>query len=67
MRNYKTSQGDTWDSIAFKVYGDEHQMNTLIDANSAHRETVLFPAGVTLTIPDVEVVATAPLPPWRRA
>lgn len=34
-RVYKTIQGDTWDGIAVKVYGDEKYMNELLEANQA--------------------------------
>lgn len=41
-RVYKTIQGDTWDGIAVKVYGDEKYMNELLEANQAYREIIIF-------------------------
>jgi phage tail protein X len=65
-KSYATVQGDTWDKIAWKVYGDEMQLHWLIEANPQHREIVIFPAGITLAVPDVVgETARAPLPPWR--
>jgi phage tail protein X len=66
---YRTVQGDTWDIIALKMYpdiGGEKQMHTLIGANSAHRETVIFEANVMLGIPTVDVPVVSSLPPWKR-
>lgn len=63
---YTTKQGDCWDMIAYKVYGNENHMSELLAANKQHREVYIFPAGVVLTIPEIteETVSTAP--PWRR-
>jgi phage tail protein X len=61
---YTTIQGDTWDSIAFIAYGDELQMHWLIEANPRHRETVIFSAGVVLSVPDLGETSRAPAPPW---
>lgn len=61
---YTTVQGDTWDVIAYVEYGDELQMHWLIEANPQHRETVVFPAGVVLQVPDIGETARAPAPPW---
>ena len=66
MREYVTVQGDTWDLIALRVYGSEAHMTTLIDANPGHRETVIFPAGIRLVVPEVAASIPASLPPWKR-
>ncbi len=64
---YKTSQGDAWDSIARTVLGSEHLLHLLLDANPAHRSTLIFSAGVVLQIPDVSAVNVETVtPPWRR-
>ncbi len=70
MRSYRTVQGDTWDLIALKVYpelGGEKFTSALIDANPEHVETVIFSAGVELSIPEVSVPASRVLPPWMQA
>lgn len=65
-KTYTTIQGDCWDGIAKRVYGSEDGMNTLLEANSKYSETVVFGAGVVLTVPDYEPPKTDLLPPWRR-
>ncbi|WP_211746417.1 tail protein X [Paenibacillus sp. Marseille-Q4541] len=65
MKNYRTIQGDTWDGIAFSISGKESFMVPLIDANPDHAEVVIFPAGVTLNVPDIPISTASTLPPWR--
>lgn len=65
-KSYTTIQGDTWDLIAYKTLGNEYLMSELIDANSAYRETAIFSAGITLTIPDIPESKQTSLPPWKR-
>lgn len=66
MREYVTSQGDTWDIIAYRMYENERQMSVLLEANPQHRETVIFQADVTLQVPDVPAATSTVLPPWKR-
>lgn len=68
MRVYKTLQGDSFDVISLRVYGDEHHMVELINANIEHRKIVLFPAGVEIKVPDIETITNDDpgLPPWAR-
>lgn len=66
MTRYVTALGDTWDIVAYKMYGNERQMSVLIEANPEYRETVIFPADVTLRIPDVAAATSTVLPPWKR-
>lgn len=63
---YTTSQGDTWDMISYKMYGNEKHVDTLIRANLSYRYIVIFSANETLTIPKIEVVQQSALPPWKR-
>lgn len=65
-RVYKTIQGDTWDGIAVKVYGDEKYMNDLLKANQTYRETIIFPANVSLSLPEIQAQTTTILPPWKK-
>lgn len=51
-KTYKTVLGDTWDIIAHKLYGDDHDFECLIDANPLYTDTLIFSAGVELTIPE---------------
>lgn len=54
---YKTTQGDIWDIVALRVYGDEHAMHFVQDANFYERFTDLFPGGVILEIPQKVILA----------
>ena len=68
-QKYVTQQGDTWDLIALKLWpklGAELLMTDLIEANLEHVETVIFPANITLSVPDVELPVVKTLPPWLR-
>ena len=68
MTSYTTIQGDTWDGIAFRLWGREHLMSALLQANPDHADTLIFPAGVSLAVPDVDLSTTiqpmTELPPW---
>lgn len=64
---YKTIQGDTFESIAWRRMGSSSYMMELIEANPEHMETAIFESGITLRIPSVETKADESLtPPWRR-
>ena len=63
--SYKTLQGDTWDSIAYGLWGRENLMHLLILANQEYADVLIFPAGTVLVVPDVETSTMAGnLPPW---
>lgn len=65
---YVTVQGDMWDSIAYKIYGDASHVDVLINANPQHRYIYVFSAGIELEAPDIEEKVTANgLPPWKSA
>jgi phage tail protein X len=49
---YTATQGDTWDSIAFKTVGDEFQFEALIKSNYELSEIVQFLGGEKVNIPD---------------
>lgn len=64
-KTYITEQGDTWDKIAYKVYGDEKFMRQLILANWSQIETLVFSSGTELILPEISETDTEGLPPWR--
>lgn len=69
MTTTTTKQGDTWDILAKTLYGSEMYMDILINANIAHRKTVIFHAGVKLNVPDIDtdaVTVDEDLPIWKR-
>jgi len=67
---YLTMQGDRWDTVAFKAYGDATMVQPIIEANKEVYLTEILPAGVRLLVPIIEVVDNqtdpALLPPWKR-
>lgn len=69
-KTYTTKQGDTFDVIAKSMLGDEHYLHLLIEANYSCRDIVIFPAGITLTLPTISQssIDQVPenLPPWRK-
>ena len=60
-----TLQGDTWDILAYRAYGNEHLMNILLAANPDLVDVAVFSAGTQVFIPDVEDIAESAPPPWR--
>lgn len=64
---YKTIQGDTWDGIAVKIYGDEKYLNNLLEKNQKYKDIIIFSSGVSLELPEIEAEATTILPPWKKA
>lgn len=65
---YTTTQGDAWDSIVYRLWGEERHMNRLIAANPDHADTLIFPAGVELCVPEQPAShsKTKELPPWMQ-
>ena len=64
-RKYITVQGDTWDGIAFKLYGAEKYMKQLMEANLPLIDVLVFPSGTALDVPDIAEDGTENLPFWR--
>lgn len=66
LTTYNTVSGDTWDSIAHSQMGDVMQTAILMQQNMDHIHYTIFPAGMILVIPEVEVSISENLPPWKR-
>ena len=63
---YTTQQGDTWDLIAFRVYGDVKYTGWLMQNNFPHLDIFVFGAGVILQTPELpESEQLANMPIWR--
>ena len=62
---YTTIQGDMWDLIAYKVYGNEAYMTDILEANEQYKSTSVFSAGVVLTCPEIPVKKSRIAPPWK--
>lgn len=64
---YTTVQGDMFDCIADKTLGDVKYKDLVMRANPAHIGTYIFAGGITLTIPDVDIIVSdSDLPPWKQ-
>ncbi len=66
MKEYRTIQGDTWDWIAKKVYGNEKRLDVLMENNQDLLDILIFPAGVTLQIPEELPERAEDVPAWRK-
>lgn len=63
---YTTHLGDTWDLIAYRVYGNVNYTGWLMQNNYPHLDTFVFDAGVVLQIPPPPADdKTANTPIWR--
>lgn len=61
-----TLEGDRWDLIAWRAYGDPYAIDRLIAANPHIPITPVLPGGLSVWCP---VVAAPPndTPPWKRS
>jgi len=62
---YTTSQGDTWDLMAYDLYGDEKYMHYLIEANWPLLDILVFSSGTPIVVPDITEEAREDVPFWR--
>lgn len=65
METYTTVQGDTWDNIAYKVYGGEEYAAFLMQNNYEYLDILVFSSGTVLRTPKLSEEETEELPPWR--
>lgn len=67
---YIVKDGDRWDTIALKAYGDSSLINGIIEANVATIISPVLVAGSRLIIPIIEQgeieIDSELLPPWKR-
>jgi hypothetical protein len=63
---YRATEGQTWDVIAYDSIGDEMLMDDLIARNEySYSDTVTFTDGDVIDIPDVVIREAAVIPsPW---
>lgn len=67
---YVAKQGDRWDTIAFKAYGDATLINGIIEANPTIVISPILEAGTRIIVPILEQgdiqIDSELLPPWKR-
>lgn len=63
-----TIEGDRWDLIAFRCYGDALAIEPIIRANPDVPIRPVLPAGLIIYVPvrDAQPTSDASLPPWKR-
>lgn len=69
MAKVTTKSGDTWDILAKRIYDNEMFMDILLKANFHLNNIVIFPAGVEIEAPEIDVTSpeyVSNLPPWKR-
>lgn len=65
-KTYTTIQGETWDQIAYKVYGGEEYAAFLMANNYPFLDVLVFSAGTVLNTPGIPWYEESDeLPPWR--
>lgn len=64
MNSYTTIQGDTWDLIAYKLWGSEYLLPLLLEANPMHRATIFFTGDVVLNVPEIDTSIYNERPSW---
>lgn len=65
-KTYTTVQGDRWDSVAYTQLGNCALAPRLMAANSQYLNYFEFPAGIVLTLPEIETKTSSTLPPWKK-
>ncbi|MDD3236804.1 MAG: tail protein X [Candidatus Gastranaerophilales bacterium] len=67
-KEHITKQGDRWDTIAYKYYGDCFKYAPLVMANPTVAISPIIPTGIKLIVPVLsDIDATnEDLPPWKQ-
>lgn len=68
--SYTTQEGDRWDRLAYRFYGDPFRYEPMIVANPHVPIVPVLPSGLTLAVPVLAKSDSTPsvesLPPWKR-
>lgn len=60
-------QGETFDSLSYRLYGEERMSHYIRQYNTQYSDVVIFTGGEKLTIPVLsETESKESLAPWRR-
>lgn len=63
---YIASERETFDEIAFRIYGDEKYSYLLLGANPQQSHKIMMEGGETLIAPELTEETDGGLPPWKR-
>ena len=64
-----TQEGERWDTIAYRYYGDAALLSPLAEANEHLRLQPVLPGGLPVRVPILEDdnnLLPEELPPWKR-
>lgn len=64
-KQYKTKANDTFDMIAYRLYGDEAVASYLIEANPQYADVIQFEPDVLLRLPRLDEIEKSTLPQWK--
>lgn len=64
MSSYTTTQGDTWDLIAYRLWGSEYLLPLLLEQNQQYRDVLIFDGGIKLIVPRIDTAIYTPRPSW---
>lgn len=62
---YRTQAFDTFDKIAYKLYGVETVASYIIEANPQYSDVLQFEPDVLLKLPKLEEIEKSTLPQWK--
>lgn len=68
-----TTEGERWDTLAWRYYGNPFAYSRIIEANPAVDISTRLPSGLVLLIPiiaedeSIAILANEDLPPWKRS
>ena len=68
-REYITNDGDRWDLISYKLYGNALCYEVIVNANPDVKIVPVLSGGIKLRIPNIEIeniLSEDDLPPWKR-
>lgn len=60
-----TLEGDRWDLIAYRAYGDAYAYERIIVANPHIPIRPVLPAGLVVRVPVIAAPGVGGLPPWK--
>jgi phage tail protein X len=68
MQTYNASQGDMWDNLAYRIYGDEGLVSLLLYANPTLNKIIIFEKTTLINVPNRPIIVQTNqnLPPWKR-
>lgn len=55
-----------WDSIAHKQLGDTAHTDKIMNLNQSLLGYYIFPAGISLVLPEISETSPAEAPPWKQ-